>query len=381
MRIEFLKTQHPARARYPSDVENHLVDLDGRTHDSLAAEVCCAASVWAFSDLRTFASVLCQRDLYGEFLSINVKNDPAFVNTTAFMFLSESKQLAILAFRGVEPLNIINCLAAINTRLVREDAGKVHDGFFTAGRPVLLILRHLLLSWATATSPRKLEDSLWELVDQSCVPAAVIEEALWSWRPSHSGPEESVSPRIGGPKPALYLCGHSMGGALAGLAGAMLLHPDLESCRDKLRSIYTFGAPMFADTAYAKVLERELGERVFLHRYGKDMIPLLPGRHRGDFKHFGHRYRNSEQGTWVPSVGRIRKVDQVTWSAIVVFIGFLAWFKEIAAVFPNLPLPYSFPDHYPLRYLRASQGAQAGRDSWAGDREEPSIDVHEHKKA
>jgi hypothetical protein len=359
MHIEFLKTQHPERAErdggYPSDVENSLVALDGAMHNALAAEVCCAASAWAYSDLTTFASIMCRRRLYGEFLSINVTNEPAFVKTTAFLFVSESKQLAILAFRGTEPLNIISCLAAINTKLVPQDAGRVHDGFLTAGLPVLWILRQLLLSWASETSPKNLESSLWELVDELCVPGEVIQRALGP-RPSKQDQSEQFGPDLpGAPKPALYICGHSVGGALAGMAGAVALDPLLKPVREKLRSIYAFGAPMFADTTYADLLEKELGERVFLHRYGKDMIPLLPGRHRGDYKHFGREYVNSEKGGWVAKNRQIVSADSVTWSSIVILIGFLAWFKETAAIFPRLSLPYSFPDHYPLHYLRQSQ--------------------------
>jgi hypothetical protein len=297
--------------------------------------------------------VLCHRGLYGEFLSINVTNEPAFVRTTAFVFLSESKQLAILAFRGIEPLNIISYLAAINTKLVPQDAGKIHDGFLTAGLPVLRIVRQLLHSWSSDTSPKSLEDSLWKLVDDLCVPAEVVQAALGSGRRNESSaPQE---PAAAG-KPGLYICGHSMGGTLAAMAGGMLLDPALESIRDKLRSIYTFGAPMFVDTTYAEILEEELGERVFLHRYGKDVITLLPGRRRGDFKHFGREYINSTEGLWVRQTGHSRSV---IWSGLVILIGFLAWVAEAAAIFRSLQLPYSFPDHYPVRYLRASQAPGA----------------------
>jgi hypothetical protein len=352
MHVEYLKTHNPERARgYPSEVEHSLVGLDGTIHDSLAAEVCCAASVWAYSDLTTFASVLCRRKLYGEFLSVNVTNEPAFVNTTAFLFLSESKRLAILAFRGTEPLDIISCLAAINTKLVPQDSGQVHDGFLTAGLPVLWILRQVLLSWSSATSPKDLENILWDLVENSCVPGAVIQAAL-GFRKSQQSSSEAIDPQS---KPALYICGHSVGGALAAMTGAMLLHPTLEPVREKLRSIYEFGAPMFADETYAEILEKELGERVFRHRYGKDMITLLPGRHRGDFQHFGREYVNSENGGWEAKNRGMGDSESITWSSIAILIGFLAWLKETAAILPRLSLPYSFPDHYPLHYLRASQ--------------------------
>jgi hypothetical protein len=263
-------------------------------------------------------------------------------------------------FRGLFPLNLINCLAAINTKLVPGDSGKIHEGFFTGSLPVLRILRQLLLSWSSQTSPRSLADILWDLVDASCAPAEIIQNALGSGRMTQSSAEPAVSPEISiasAPKPALYICGHSVGGALASMTGAMLLHPTLKPVRAKLRSIYSFGAPMFADAAYAETLEKELGERVFLHRYGNDMITLLPGRRRGIFKHFGREYVNSKEGRWVRQIGNDKSV---TWSGIVVLIGFVALLKETAAVLPKFPLPYSFTDHYPLHYLRTSQGPQAG---------------------
>jgi pimeloyl-ACP methyl ester carboxylesterase len=395
MHIEYMRTRSPKRAEsqcawggrkmpFPGDVEDYLVALDGTMHNGRATQLLCAASMWAYSDLKTFASLMCHRGLYGEFVSINVTNHPAFVDTTAFLFLSYTKTLALLAFRGTEPLNLVNWLADANTTLVPQEEGGIHSGFLAASIVLMPVLERLLLAWSDPTKPRNLRDGLVMLSEDACFPNELIMGPLNRWQKSEREiragnltklagvddravlppvtlTEEAMEDRrekeANPPKPALYICGHSLGGAMAAMAAAMLLDPRFKPIRARLRSVYTFGAPMFTDEVYADTLHRTLGDRVFRHRFGKDVVPLLPGTRLGSFKHFGVGYVNSPAGVWERA-----KSDNapVAWSSLAILISMLAWLKETGNILPRLSLPYSITDHYPLRYLRTSQAPRAG---------------------
>ena len=112
------------------EVVNYLISTDGRAHNGPAARILAAASAWAYSDLNTFATVLGAFGLSGEFVAVNVTNEPNLIDTTAYMFLSGAKddklgRLAILAFRGTTPSKTITLV----------DRRQHPDGAARRGRP------------------------------------------------------------------------------------------------------------------------------------------------------------------------------------------------------------------------------------------------------
>lgn len=347
MHIEYLVTKNPNKGSVsPSKKIDYLVGLEGTLHNGPAARLLCAAATWAYSDLTTFASMMCNRGLYGEFIGVNVTNEAAFIDTTAYLFLSEDKRVAILTFRGTELTNIVNWLADASTETEPQEEGGIHRGFLTSVIVVLPVLRDLLLGWANSDPSMNLHEGIAEMKKKRCYPEQAYPQVL---EPTPSS--ETSLPA------ALYICGHSLGGALAQMAGALLhLDPTLFALREKLRSVYTFGAPMFADKTLADKLQAEFGERVFRHRYEKDVVPLLPGRQLGNYDHFGHGYVSSE-GVWVR---RDRKEEPADWSMPAIIIGLVAFAKEKVPALRWVPLPVSWADHSPLRYMETSEAPRAG---------------------
>jgi hypothetical protein len=82
----------------------------------------------------------------------------------------------------------------------------------------------------------------------------------------------------------LWLTGHSLGGALAALAAWPLERRGLE-----VHQVYTFGAPMFCDTAAVEGYNLRLGSRVWRYVNEADLIPALPlsGLLHNDYRHVG----------------------------------------------------------------------------------------------
>jgi hypothetical protein len=357
MHIEYLQTKSPKPGGKgmpsPQDVEQYLLKLPGTMHDDNAVRLFSSASTWAYSDLKVFASMMSNCGLYGEFVSICVTNDSVGLDTSAYLFLSHDKQLAILTFRGPEP---DNSFAWLNNANARMQEGGIHGDMLASKLVVVPVLRDLLLGWSESST--SLAEGLEWVRENRSYPDGVFPT------PPKKSKKKSKKQKKGEETdeeqtPALYICGHGLGGTYAAMCGAMIqLCPTLESLRTLLRSIYTFGAPMFADANLADTLDQELGKRVFRHRYRMDIFPLLPGLIQGRFKHFGVGYRSSWQGTWIRA--RYRE-DQWFGMLKTNLLAMLTLPKGRMAFMPWVDLPISWVDHSPCRYQRTSSTLRA---SW-----------------
>src|SRR5262245_22240889 len=69
----------------------------------------------------------------------------------------------------------------------------------------------------------------------------------------------------------LWVTGHSLGGALALLAGWLFLRRTVP-----VHQIYTFGAPMVGNKDVADALNREYAGKIFRYVNSPDPVPLLP---------------------------------------------------------------------------------------------------------
>jgi hypothetical protein len=69
----------------------------------------------------------------------------------------------------------------------------------------------------------------------------------------------------------LWITGHSLGGALALLAGWMFLRRTIN-----VHQIYTYGGPMIGNEEVAKAFNRELGGKIFRYVNTLDPVPQLP---------------------------------------------------------------------------------------------------------
>jgi predicted lipase len=69
----------------------------------------------------------------------------------------------------------------------------------------------------------------------------------------------------------LWITGHSLGGALALLAGWLFLRRTIN-----VHQIYTYGGPMIGNEEAAKAFNRELGGKIFRYVNCLDPVPQLP---------------------------------------------------------------------------------------------------------
>ncbi|WP_437287422.1 lipase family protein [Sorangium sp. So ce406] len=343
---------------------DRMLALDPTQHDHHIANVLCTASAWAYSDVDTLARVMHCRGLMPrlEIVGIVNRNPALFVDTTAHVIQSEDRRVAILCFRGTGLQNVVNWLADVS---VHPDPflamGRVHGGF----------LRGLLTIWPMLglLLDRALQGQ--SICDATSSPAAAARERdEGTWR--HRGGDEpggecgdaaetpgtsfsqSTNDRWRGLE-ALYITGHSLGGALAVLAAALIqVDPELKPLRKKLRSIYTYGQPMVGDAGFRAYFRPKLDSRLFRHIYGSDIVPRLPPWTTGKFTHIGKEYASSDTG-WMYRRRGVRPVRTALGS---VAVGVVTMAQKQLPRVPFLRLirtHVSWGDHSPLNYLRTSQ--------------------------
>ncbi|KAL7566065.1 hypothetical protein ACA910_009852 [Epithemia clementina (nom. ined.)] len=89
----------------------------------------------------------------------------------------------------------------------------------------------------------------------------------------------------------IFLTGHSLGGAMAVLAGLYLAQAQPQLFTEKVRGIYTYGQPMVIHPRSRQVCQDLIGHVLFRHVFHNDMITQMPSITMGLFAHFGHEYR------------------------------------------------------------------------------------------
>lgn len=87
------------------------------------------------------------------------------------------------------------------------------------------------------------------------------------WQPFFQAVDSAFAAKV---RP-VWVCGHSLGGALALLASWRL-----ERNFVPVHQVFTFGAPMIGNEAAAAAFEREMGDRVFRFIDCHDLVPKLP---------------------------------------------------------------------------------------------------------
>jgi hypothetical protein len=327
------------------DAARHLLAVPTGMYDADAAFVLAAASAWAYSDADTFSKMMARRGLpENDCVAITLANDALFVDSTAYLVQSRDGRVAVLCFRGTEPRNVIDWLTDASVEAEPFEAlGKVHGGFLRGAMALWPDLSALLEGAADGRSIRAVEAE---------------------WRSRRSGlatEEEAGGAGFGArhPMEVLYIAGHSLGGALAVLTGALLCsRSESSGLWEKVRGVYTFGQPMVGDQAFARRLEDTLGRSLFRHVYRQDIVPRLPPRVMGRFAHLGREYASSDAG-WVYQPQASRQVATAFASS---GIGVLAWVKQQVPLLRPLTLPFSWGDHSPMNYLRTSAAPHPGSE-------------------
>jgi hypothetical protein len=239
--------------------------------------------------------------------------DAMLIYSTAYLIQSRCGRVVILCYRGTEPANLGNWLGDADVGSESITLGGeligVHSGFYRNVRATRdPVIRELRL----ALEGRSLGD-----------------------------PEA----RTDHPLEALYVTGHSLGGAMAllfslGIVGTV----DHRPIANRLRAVYTFGQPLTVGEPLPGIVH-EVGSKLFRHVIPRDIVPTLPPVSWGRFAHFGHEYRH-EGGEWRQSevpVAQLANLREIPRSLLSVF----------STVKRRDSARYSMADHGPHHYIAA----------------------------
>src|SRR5262249_48415114 len=144
--------------------------------------------------------------------------------STAFLVQSQCGRVLILCYRGTQPANFINWLTDVDVNPEKVSFAfqdlkapiELHGGFYRNVRAtrfaVVTALQRALKGQSVRENGKEMKNSL----------------------------------------EALYITGHSLGGAMACLMGVMLsMEPVYQGLAEKLKAVYTFGQPMVGNSAFA----------------------------------------------------------------------------------------------------------------------------------
>ncbi|WP_437609887.1 lipase family protein [Sorangium sp. So ce834] len=349
----------PLEGLFPT-IMPHLREMPDGVYDRKIAELLAFVSTWTYSDLPTFASVMARRGFLGcDCAALTIGNDPLLVNTSAVVVQSRDQNVVVLSFRGTELRNTVTWMADASVRKEPfASAGYVHGGFHRAVRALWYPLTELLMTLYSKNELCKEMSNLKGYWASACAPATG--ECNDGTRSAGDGDGADARARDTSARgttaapdtlKALYITGHSFGGALAVLAAAIIASdPALKDLRDTLRGIYTFGQPMVGDPAFAEEHGKTIGNKLFRHVYRNDIVARMPPLTVGSFAHLGRQYNSTASG-WVYQPRPIRQA--ITFGASN-FIGLSAWLVQHATPINLLRFPFSWGDHMPINYLRTS---------------------------
>ena len=289
-------------------------ERDDAGRDATVAHVLAAAAGYAYSDIETVSTITARLGLEDN-ACVRVARtvDAMYIASTAYLIQSRCGRVVILAYRGTEPANLTNWLADADvgsaSLMIGGKALAVHSGFH-----------------------RNLRATRWEILSE--LRLALRGRSL-------ATPEITLEH----PMQALYVTGHSLGGAMAALFALSVAGDSTDQAiTDALRAVYTFGQPMTA-SGPLPLAARTVARKVHRHIHTRDPIPALPPEAWGHFAHFGHEYRFTG-GEWVASGTPVEQLK-----------GIHAIPASLAAFFATAKRRgrsrYSITEHAPHQYLSA----------------------------
>jgi hypothetical protein len=304
--------------------------VSAKTHpDEKIAHVMAVCSAYAYSDVETVATMMARMGLEeNHCMMIEEYVDAMFITSTSFLIQSKDGRVVILCYRGTPATSLITWLTDANLEPTRiampspsgSGGGDVHGGFY-----------------------RNVLSTRYEILN-------AIQRAMngQSVRPKS---EEKLE----NPLEALYITGHSLGGASAAMLALMLVvEPDYKPVLDRLKAVYTYGGPMIASRQIAEDCDQHpfLHERVIRYVYANDIVPQLPPRESGPFAHFGSGYQyklEGDAGSWQHNDAprkQLRNLLEIPVAPLTLFTGDLKLTRR-------LQLHASLRDHLPQYYIAA----------------------------
>ena len=289
-------------------------ERNGVDRDATVAHVLATAAGYSYSDIETLATIMSRLGLEDNCcVRVEQTVDAMFIFSTAYLVQSRCGRVVILGYRGTEPESLGNWLTDADVGSASLALGGetlvVHSGFY-----------------------RNVRATQW----------AIINELHLALRGrSLSNPTKNLKY----PMQALYVTGHSLGGAMAALFSLALAgNTEERAIADKLRAVYTFGQPMAVSDPLPE-FARTVAQKVFRHVNARDPVPALPPLAWGRFAHFGHEYRFTN-GEWKASdkpVAQLKGLSEIPRS----LLAFFATAKRRDAS------RYSMNDHGPQHYISA----------------------------
>jgi hypothetical protein len=258
--------------------------------DPLVAHVLGTLAAYAYADTDTVAAMAGRLGLEGSgCVRVAQTVDAMLVFSTAYVVQSRCGRVAILSYRGTEPATLGNWLGDADVGSERMSLGDesfvVHAGFrrnMRATRWGVLAQLRLALEGRSLLAPEK---------------------------------------RVEFPLEALYVTGHSLGGAMAVLFALSLAgDPEQRELLATLRAVYTFGQPLVACEPWPAAVE-EIARKLYRHVAARDPIPALPAAPWGRLTHFGREYRWTA-GEWrlaETPLAQLASLREVPLSALAFF--------------------------------------------------------------
>ena len=212
------------------DFEPHPAGLSSKNSKLLAH-----ASLIAYSD-EPACMAWANANGFDESKFFSATNDFMGVDTQGFV--ARDQNILLIAFRGTQPSELTDWIT--DAKAVPETwgypAGHVHKGFYEALRAV------------------------WPLNGEATLPQWLMNRG----------------------NRAVWITGHSLGGALAEVCAAeaaFVAHLPVDG-------VYTFGQPRVGTEGFAQAVQPALGARIFRYVHDRDIVPRVPLFGMG-FRHYG----------------------------------------------------------------------------------------------
>ncbi len=286
----------------PFPVHPQIVDTLAAAHltapaerDRMVAHVLGTCAGYAYADTNTVSTMMLRLGFEGHAcVSISQRVDAMFIFSTAYLVQSRCGRVVVLCYRGTELGNLANWLGdaevgSESSALSLSDGAekvRVHAGFH-----------------------RNVRATLWEVLRELTFAVAGRSVADHTEKVEH-------------PLEALYVTGHSLGGAMAALfALTVSANGVYRPLSDRLRAVYTFGQPMAVAAPLPRTMH-ELEQKLFRHVIPSDPIPALPPAQWGPFVHFGQEYRFIK-GEWQRSecpVTQLASPREIPRSVLALFV-------------------------------------------------------------
>jgi hypothetical protein len=277
----------------PFPVHEGLVDILAGAHhfgaaerDPTVAHVLATCAGYSYADADTVSTMMTRLGLARHAcVHVNATVPSMLVFSTAYLFQSACGRVVIVSYRGTEGDSLGNWLgdAEVGTEQSTlsvpgaTDKVRVHAGFH----------RNVRTTW-------------WPILEE--LSFALEGRSLFN----HSA-------AVDHPLEALYVTGHSLGGALAMLFALRLAaNPAHHALAAKLRAVYTFGQPLTLAGRVPRSVQ-PVAARIFRHVMPGDPIPALPPAAWGALEHVGHEFRHVD-GRWERADEPTRQIE--SWREI-----------------------------------------------------------------